>query len=100
MKTKLMIVILSACTFLTAHANDPQKKEELKADRDQVNTACAADAQTAGCAGKVVGEGLLKCLHAYKKEHKEFKISDACKAARKELRSDRAEMKAEKEEKK
>jgi hypothetical protein len=94
MKTKLMILILSACTFSMAQAAN----EQLKADKDQVNAACSADAQTAGCGGEVVGKGLLKCLHGYKKAHKEFKFSDGCKSAMKTMKSDRAHAKAEKSE--
>ncbi len=69
---------------------DPAKKEELKADREAVNGACAADAATAGCGDQKVGKGLLKCIHAYKKEHKkDFKISDGCKDAMKKLKADK-----------
>lgn len=52
-----------------------------KADNEAINTACAADAKTAGCADKKVGGGLLRCLHDYKKEHKDFALSAGCKTA-------------------
>ena len=53
----------------------------MKADNEAINMACSADAATAGCGAEKVGEGLLKCLHAYKKAHKEFKFAEACKSA-------------------
>ena len=77
-------------------ANDPT----LQADRDSVNSSCSAEASTAGCGDKSVGSGLLKCIHAYKKDHKDFKISDGCKEASKKLKTDHAAHKAEKEAKK
>jgi hypothetical protein len=55
-----------------------------------IDAACTAEASTAGCGDKKVGTGLLKCIHAYKREHrKEFKISDGCKDAMKKARSER-----------
>lgn len=101
MKSKILVLILSACTFSMAHATNEQLKDEkakVEADKTQVNSACSADAQTAGCGGQVVGEGLLKCMHAYKKEHKDFKFSEGCKTAMKQLRGDRAELKSERAE--
>ena len=61
----------------------------MKADNDNVNTACASDAQTAGCGSEQVGKGLLKCLHAYKKAHKDFKFSADCSAAMKTRHADK-----------
>lgn len=86
-----MILALGVCTYSMAFAADPQVKEQLKADRDQVNVACSSDAQTAGCANEKVGTGLLRCLHGYKKSHKEFKFSDGCKTAMVKLKTDRPE---------
>lgn len=60
-----------------------------KADATQINSACAEDAQTAGCSGEVVGKGLLKCLRTYKKANKAYKFSPGCKAAIKQLRQDK-----------
>jgi hypothetical protein len=90
MKIKILILSLSLIS-LNALA-----EENLKADRDAVNNACSADAQTAGCGSEVVGKGLLKCLHSYKKSHSEFKFSDSCKQSMKKLRSDKKELKSEK----
>ena len=61
----------------------------MKEDNDKVNTACATDAQTAGCGSDKVGTGLLKCLHAYKKEHKDYKFSADCAAAMKTRHADK-----------
>lgn len=52
-----------------------------------VNTACAQEGVTAGCGNEKVGIGLLKCIYAYKKTHKEFKASEGCHAAMKTLRT-------------
>ena len=59
------------------------------ADAQGIDTACTADAATAGCTGEVVGKGLLKCLHAYKKANKTFKFSPGCKAAMQTLHADK-----------
>lgn len=61
-----------------------------KADARQINAACTQDAQVAGCSGEVVGKGLLKCLHNYKKANKAYKFSPGCKAAVETLHDDKA----------
>lgn len=66
---------------------------DLKAERDAVKSACAAEAKTASCGDVEVGKGLLKCIHNFKKEHKnDFKFSDGCKKAMKGLKAHRREM--------
>jgi hypothetical protein len=72
-------------SFSTAHAVD----QALQADRQNVESACATDAATAGCGTEKVGKGLLKCLHAYKKATKAFQFAPACKSAMAQLRSDK-----------
>ena len=72
-------------------------KAEMEAQRNAVESACAADATTTGCSGKEVGKGLLKCMHEYKKAHKDFKFSDSCKSATKELKHERKEHKKHKQ---
>jgi hypothetical protein len=62
----------------------------MKADNQAIDSACAADAQTAGCGSEIVGHGLLKCLHAYKRANKSFKLSDSCKSAMKQRHADKA----------
>ena len=67
---------------------------EDKADAGQINTVCAQDAKTAGCCGEVMGKGLLRCLHEYKKtQHKgndkAFAFSADCEAAIKHLREEK-----------
>jgi hypothetical protein len=61
----------------------------MQADNQAINTACAADAQTAGCGGEVVGKGLLKCLWHYKHSNPSFKFSETCKAAMKQRHQDK-----------
>jgi hypothetical protein len=64
-------------------------KASQKPDAQAIDQACAGDAGTAGCGSDQVGTGLLRCLRAYKKSHKDFKFSDGCKAAMKKARRDR-----------
>lgn len=82
---KLALTTLMAMSFSTAHAVD----QALQADRQNVESACAADAATASCGTEKVGKGLLKCLHAYKKANKAFQFAPSCKAAMAQLRSDK-----------
>jgi hypothetical protein len=63
----------------------------IDADNQAINSACSADAQTAGCGGEVVGKGLLKCLHAYKKANPKFKFGTECKTAMKKRHADKKE---------
>ena len=98
MKKALAIIVIA--TSAMAFANNHEKKAEHKAKAAEhkaaVTQACSADAEKAGCAGKEVGTGLLKCLHAYKKEHKDFEISEGYKASTKSLRDEKKEWKAKK----
>ena len=76
------LVLLSLSSVMAAESKKP--------DAVAVDSACTQEAQTANCGSEKVGTGLLKCIHAYKKEHKkDFKISDGCKVALKTLRDDR-----------
>ncbi|MBC7419844.1 MAG: hypothetical protein H7328_03865 [Bdellovibrio sp.] len=81
---KLMLIPVLAFSFglSIAHA-------DMKADREVVNEACKQDAVTAGCEGKTVGKGLMMCLQSYRKAHKDFKLSDACKDATKKVRKEK-----------
>ena len=86
--TVLMLVSFSAPAFA-------EGKVAQGADAQAIDTACSSDAATAGCGSDQVGTGLLKCLHAYKKEHKkDFKFSAGCKAAMQQARADRKAKKA------
>ncbi len=86
MKSILMAALVSLSFTTSAFAEN----EQLKADREAVNSACSSEAATAGCGSEKVGTGLLKCIHAYKKSHKkDFTISDSCKSSMKKLREDR-----------
>lgn len=78
-----------------------EKRAEMKAEHgammDKVKAACAADVQATGCSQEL-GKGLMKCIHAYKKAHKEFTISESCKEAVHEGHEMHKEHKAEHEE--
>ena len=60
-----------------------QHQAESAEMREQVKAACAADIATTGCNSEL-GQGLMKCIHAYKEANKDFKVSDSCKAAAKD----------------
>ena len=84
---KITIAILATVFFSNLALAEPDAT--MKADNDAINSACTTDAQTAGCGNEVVGKGLLKCLSAYKKAHKDYKFSDSCKAALKQKHADK-----------
>lgn len=65
-------------------------KENTTPDATAVDSACTAEAATAGCGAEKVGTGLLKCLHAYHKAHHDAKPSAGCKAAMQKMRTDHA----------
>lgn len=107
---KFVFVVLMSLSFTfvnaqegsaqaTGAATKEEKKamhEQLKDERDAVNVACVEEAKVANCGDKVVGKGLLKCIHAHKKASADFKISDGCKTAMKSLRSERKNIKGKK----
>lgn len=80
-------LILSFFIQSSAFAAKPTAQD--KADAASINSACTQDASATGCSSMVVGKGLLKCMHQYKKQNKAFKFSAGCQAAMKQLRSDR-----------
>lgn len=75
-----------------------QKRAQMKAEHsemiEKVKAACSADIQATGCSQEL-GHGLMKCIHEYKKSHKEFSVSESCKAAAHEGREMHQERKAE-----
>jgi len=83
---KIKLAILS--TLFLSTVSFAQPDATIQADNQAINSACSSDAQTAGCGSEVVGKGLLKCLHAYKKANPGFKFSDSCKAAMKQRHAD------------
>lgn len=96
MKKALAIIVIATSVFAFADGHKAEHKAKAAEHKAAINSACAADAATAGCGDKEAGGGLLKCLHAYKKANKDFKISDACKASTKSLRDEKKEWKAKK----
>ncbi len=91
------ILLISFNVLADGHGKHSEKKAEIKqkieTQKNAVETACSADAAKTGCAGKEVGEGLLKCMKAYKINNKDFTFSESCKNARKDLHEDRKEKK-------
>ena len=85
----LTIAILALSCLVTSNSFADQNPA-IDADKQAINSACSADASTAGCGSEVVGKGLLKCLHMYKKANPSFKFSDGCKAAMKQLHADKS----------
>jgi hypothetical protein len=88
MKNSLKVV-LSVMFVLSATAAYAAPDATIQSDDQAINSACSTDAQTASCGSEVVGKGLLKCLHAYKKATPSFKLSASCKAAMKQRHSDK-----------
>jgi hypothetical protein len=86
-------LLLFATTALWGQTSNP-RNGPLTADKNAVNSACASEASTAGCGSETVGHGLLKCIHAYKRAHKGFRISPGCRTAMKQLRADAKTRKA------
>lgn len=77
-----MVLVASVSSFA---------KSEKRAEKDaEIKKACAAEIAASGCGDKELGKGLLKCMHAYRKEHKDMVISDSCKELRKEFKSAQA----------
>lgn len=84
--------ILIALTALTLSSGMAYAHQDVK-------DACATDVATTGCKGE--GKEKMQCLREYKKANKDFKFSEGCKSAFKEVREDRkAKREAKKEEKK
>lgn len=85
LKVILLALIIGTITS-TAFAADAA----IQADDNAINSACATEAKTAGCGNEVVGKGLLKCIHAYKKANKKtFQISPGCKSAMEQRKEDK-----------
>ena len=83
-------IVAAAVGLFTAQAVIAAPNPTLKADRQAINSACAADGQAAGCAGKEFGTGLLKCIWHYKRANrKTYKVSQGCRSATKKWRMDR-----------
>lgn len=89
---KALLVTTTLC-LISGYANADNHKAEMKADARAIDQACQSDAANTGCTGEVVGKGLLKCMRAYKKAHKEYKFSEGCREAMKKMKEDRREVK-------
>jgi hypothetical protein len=80
---------LLLAALLTVTLTSVKAGENMGADAQGIDTACASDATTAGCGNEKVGTGLLKCLHAYKRANKSFTFSPSCKTAMEKMHADR-----------
>ena len=89
MKTQLKFALAFIVAFGFHSVTFAAPSAEDKIDASQINVACSQDAQTAGCSGEVVGKGLLRCLHSYKKANNSYKFSPSCKAAIEKLHQDK-----------
>lgn len=90
---KLLMIPALALTFGLSFAH---AKGEMKVQREAVNAACAEDAKTAGCEGKEMGKGLMKCIHAHKKSDANFKMTESCEKAVGDMKAARKEHKSKK----
>ncbi len=89
---KALLAAAALCAF-SGYAGADNPKAEMRADAQAINQACKSDASNTGCGGEVVGKGLLKCMHAYKQAHKDYRFSEDCREAMKKMKEDRQEMK-------
>ncbi len=87
-------ILITALFFSTLSILNAE--EHNSANADAVNAACAQDATTASCGDQKVGTGLLKCIHAYKKANKDFKVSESCKTTIKKLHDEKKDKKNKK----
>lgn len=84
---KSIIATVVITGSVVAFAN---QREEMDA---QVKQACAAEITTTGCGEKSIGRGLMRCMHEYKRAHKDFKISDGCREVKHQLKAEHKERK-------
>lgn len=90
MKKKIALASALAIAFsINTAVFAAQPNPQVKADAASINSACTQDAEATGCGGMVVGKGLLKCMHKYKKANQSYKFSPGCRTAMKQFRSDR-----------
>ena len=97
----LSLIVASTFAFAQAPMGKGQMKEKNQAARAEENAkvkaACSAEIATSGCK-EDLGQGLLRCVHAYHEAHKDFKVSDACHNVVKEEREERHERREERKE--
>lgn len=92
-RTMKALLATAALLAISINVQAEEGKGQMKADAQAINQACKNDAANTGCGGEVVGKGLLKCMHAYKQSHKDYKFSEGCRDAMKQMKEDREEMK-------
>ena len=82
-KVLLAAAMLFAISF-NAHAADAA----LKPDAKPTDNPCKPEANASGCEDLVAGKGLLKCMSSYKMANRDFKFSEGCSEAMKQMRKD------------
>jgi hypothetical protein len=93
MSLTMRALLTAAILFAFAVNANAEKNTEMKADAQAIDAACKKDAADVGCGGKVVGKGLLRCMHEYKESHKDHKFSEDCREAMKKMKEERREEK-------
>lgn len=89
MKKNLLVLTTMMAVSSWAFAGNSTPSEEVLKNREAVKAACSQEITTANCGDKEIGKGLLKCVSQYRKQNKDFKISDGCKTAMKDLRKNK-----------
>lgn len=87
---KSILVTVIMVGSVSSFALDKKVRAEIDSE---VKQACSAEIAKAGCGDKSVGTGLMKCLKSYKKDHKDFEISQGCKDVKKKTKEMRKEAK-------
>ena len=91
MSIAMKMLFAATLAFSFSAVANAEEKGLLKEDAQVINAACQPEAAATGCGGKVVGKGLLKCMGAYKKTHRDFRFSPGCRDAMKRMREDKRE---------
>ena len=89
MSIAMKMLFAATLAFSFSAVANAEEKGLLKEDAQVINAACQPEAAATGCGGKVVGKGLLKCMGAYKKAHRDFRFSPGCRDAMKRMRADK-----------
>ena len=89
MSIAMKMLFAATLAFSFSAVANAEEKGLLKEDAQVINAACQPEAAATGCGGEVVGKGLLKCMGAYKKAHRDFRFSPGCRDAMKRMRADK-----------
>ena len=87
--SKAIKALLTTAILFSVSVNANAANAVLSADAQAIDNACKTEAATAGCGQAVVGKGLLKCIGGYKRTHSDFKFSDGCRGAMRQMKQDK-----------